>query len=120
MKQDLLWEAAMQAIYGESTILTDSERGRMNKALKQLRAVKATPEDVIARAKRYPQVMPPGCTLTITGLVANWARCKPKSRSPQASYIPPPSIPLLDRIEAAREAKLNLPPYLARRLLKED
>ena len=117
MKQDLLWEAAMQAIYGESTILTDTERGRMNKALKELRAVNATPEEITARAKRYSQVMPPGCRLTITGLVANWGRCVPQKKTTvQSTYTPPPSVSLADRLSGARQAKLNLPPHLARRL----
>lgn len=115
MKQDLLWEAALRAIYGESTILTDTERGRMNKALKELRAVQATPEDILARAKRYSQVMPPGCTLTITGLVANWARCKPKTRPPQASYQAP-QVSRQAQLDGLAHAKQTLPAFLARRI----
>lgn len=85
---DLLWEAALTACYGDKPKLTASERGRMNKALKELREIGATPEDIIARAKHYPKVMPPGCVITISALVANWSRCKPpeKQKRGTASY----------------------------------
>ena len=87
MKQDLLWESACMAIYGElKPTLTTSERGRLNKGLRELREIGATPSDITARAKQYSRVMPPGCLLTITGLVSNWARCVPAKKTSHASH----------------------------------
>lgn len=80
-KEDLLWSAAMTAIYGDKTpVLTQSERKKIGKLLNELREINATPEDLIARAKRYPKVMPKDCILTLAGLVNNWARCKPTEK----------------------------------------
>lgn len=118
MKQDLLWVSAMQAIYGEnSPILTQSERKKIGKLLNELRELNVTPEELTARAKRYAQVMPPGCTFTLAALVLHWGRCAPQKKTTvQSTYTPPPSISLADRLSGARQAKLNLPPHLARRL----
>lgn len=78
---DLLWEAAMQAIYGDkSPILTEGERRRVGKLLNQLRDINASPEDLLERAKQYAKVMPKDCILTLAGLVNNWARCKPPEK----------------------------------------
>lgn len=78
VKQDLLWEAALTACYGDTQpVLTASERRKLGKLLNELREINATPEDLIARAKQYSKVMPKDCILTLAGLVNNWARCKP-------------------------------------------
>ena len=78
MKQDLLWSAAMTAIYGDTQpVLTASERRKIGKLLKELREINATPEDLIARAKQYPKIMPAGCLLTLAGIVNNWGKLKP-------------------------------------------
>jgi hypothetical protein len=75
---DLLWEAAMTAVYGDKTpILTQSERKKTGKLLNELREIGATPEDLLARAKQYPRVMPKDCILTLAALVNNWTRCQP-------------------------------------------
>lgn len=89
MKQDVLWEATMTAIYGDKTpVLTQSERKKIGKLLNELREINATPEDLIARAKQYHKVMPKDCILTLAGLVNNWSRCKPPERQSRgtASY----------------------------------
>lgn len=87
MKQDLLWEAAVMCLYGElKPSLTTSERGRLNKAIKELREIGATPEEFTARWKQYPRVMPPGTTITITGFVAHWSRCKPTRKVSHAAH----------------------------------
>ena len=87
MSEDLLWVAAMQAIYGESSpILTQSERKKIGKLLNELRDINVTPEELTARAKQYPKVMPPGCKLTLAALVTHWGRCKPSKSRGTAPY----------------------------------
>jgi len=87
VKQDLLYEAWVMLAYNNPRPnLTKSERGRINAGLKELREVGATPEELTARAKQYPKVMPPGTILTITALVANWNRCQPKPQKRVVSY----------------------------------
>lgn len=85
---DKLWESAMTAIYGDKTpMLTQSERKKIGKLLGELREINATPEDLLARAKRYPQVMPPGTILTLAALVNHWSRCIPiKPKPTHASH----------------------------------
>lgn len=80
---DKLWEAAMTACYGDTKpLLTQSERKKIGKLLNELREIQATPEDLLARAKRYPQVMPPGTILTLAALVNHWSRCAPVKLKP--------------------------------------
>ncbi len=116
MKQDLLWEAWMLLAYSQiSPILTEGERKKIGKLLTQLRAIGATPDELRARAKRYPQVMPKGCILTLAALVNNWGRCEPMKSSPrQASYTPPPSVRATP--EGYKHALDLLPAHLRRRL----
>lgn len=85
---DLLWEAAMTACYGDTKPnLTQSERKKIGKLLNELREIQATPEDLLARAKRYPHVMPPGTILTLAALVNHWSRCSPiKPKPTHASH----------------------------------
>ena len=52
--------------------LTGSERGRINKALKELREVGATPQDIEARAKAY-RTKYPDAAITPTALTGNWS-----------------------------------------------
>lgn len=74
-KRDELWDAAITACYGDtSPILTQGERKRIGKLLNQLREINATPEDLLTRARNYPKVMPPGCMLTLAGIVNNWGK----------------------------------------------
>lgn len=91
-KADPLWEALVAACgYSAGALFTKSERGRLNRALAELREVSATPADVLARAKQY-RAMWPGITLSPQALVNNWNRCeppKPRYRQPdevQTSY----------------------------------
>lgn len=51
--------------------LTDSARGQLNKAAKELRGIEATPEDVGVRAASYRAEWP-NATLTPTALVKHW------------------------------------------------
>lgn len=68
-KRDLLWEA-MEYVMGHSPT-TKTERGRWNKAVKELREVGATPDDLVLRATSYRRRWP-DIDMTPTGIVANW------------------------------------------------
>ena len=52
-EKDLLFEAVLRVAGWSESELTDSARGRTNRALKELRAVGATPEEVLIRGRRY-------------------------------------------------------------------
>lgn len=91
MTRDPLWDCWNLYKYSvTSPLLTRSERGRINKALKELREVNATPEDMKARIaeyqKRWPQI-----EVTITALAANWAslKVKPQVKRDAVVYVPP-------------------------------
>lgn len=73
---DLLFDAVVRATRQDPKRLTSSERGRINRALKDLRQVGATPEQVAAAAARWPQIYP-GATLTATAIAANWTTILP-------------------------------------------
>ena len=74
-ERDLLWEALVEVCGADSSEMTNSERGRYNKALKELKEVNARPEDIKARAGRYRMKFP-GADLTPTALVAHWSALK--------------------------------------------
>ena len=90
--RDHLWDA-LEAELG--TVATASERGRRNKALKELREIAATPEDVRRRCHTYRR-MYPTCTLTATALVANWSQLKPRDRTPTPSVDAVVDLPPAD------------------------
>lgn len=73
---DPLWDTMLNACRINPQTLTGSERGRINKALKELREVNATPDELAARAKSYT-VKYPGAALTPTALAANWSQLTP-------------------------------------------
>ena len=94
-KEDPLFVALLEAIYErpyQEISLTASERGRCNKAVSQLRAIGASPEEIHRRAAFY-RLHFPHAALTPTALVANWNHC--------AGPPPPRSSPAQIR---AREA----------------
>jgi hypothetical protein len=67
--RDDLWDTLAELL-GEPA--TDSERGRRNKALKELRAVDATPAELRKRAAAYRSKWP-GIDMTASALAANWS-----------------------------------------------
>jgi hypothetical protein len=66
---DLLWDTLEREI---GKVATASERGRRNKALKELRDVGATPGELVVRCGRY-RLRWPDIDLTATALAANWS-----------------------------------------------
>lgn len=68
-----LWDSVAEVCGWTGRTLTRSEQGRIAKAVKELREVDATPEDVVARARKYRKEWPE-VELTPQALVANWNR----------------------------------------------
>jgi len=84
IRRDLMFEALCKATGANTERLTTSERGRINKALKELREVGATPDDILLRARHYRQRFP-GAPVTANALASNWSLLE---REP-----PPPRMP---------------------------
>lgn len=105
MKQDLLWETWMLlAFHNPSPILTASERGRINKALKELREIGATPEELKRKFHAYKSKWPKLGDPSINALTANWNTLGSKPRiTPQASYSLPNARPSSEGIKTAYE-----------------
>lgn len=85
IKRDRLWEALVEVCRADATQMTKSERGRYNKALKELREVGATPDQIRSRAARwrgkYPEL-----ELTPTALTAQWSALAPPQ--PRPRHVP--------------------------------
>jgi len=71
-KKDRLFEAVAKECGINLTGMTRSARGQLNKAVKELREIDATEEQVAAKAKAYRQQYP-NATLTPTALVKHWS-----------------------------------------------
>lgn len=69
---DPLFDALLLALGIKIEDLTSSARGAINKALKDLREVGATPTEVRARAQRYKQLYPTWGALTASALAKHW------------------------------------------------
>ena len=72
--RDLLWEAVITACGLDGGTPTDRERSAWNGAVKSLRAAKATPGEVTARAACY-RARWPHVSLTPTALARRWTEC---------------------------------------------
>jgi len=71
-KKDRLFEAVAKECGINLSGMTRSARGQLNKAVKELREIDATEEQVAAKAKAYRQQYP-NATLTPTALVKHWS-----------------------------------------------
>ena len=71
--RDDLWDALLGACGVKPDDVTNSMRGAYGKAVSELRAVGATPEEVRARARRYRSEWP-NATLTPNALARHWGR----------------------------------------------
>lgn len=78
-KPDLLWEAVLETC-GISGPIPSSARGAYNRAVADLRAVDATPEEVASRGAMF-RARWPGASLTPPALARHWAECKPDPRN---------------------------------------
>ena len=70
--RDPIWDTLMEVCGIETTAIPKSARGAYNRAVKELREVGATPEQIRNRAARWHKVYA-GATLTPTALVKHWA-----------------------------------------------
>lgn len=68
-----LWDAVVDACGYDAGRLTRSEQGRVAKAVSELKAIDATPDDVTVRARAYRKEWPE-VELTPQALTANWSR----------------------------------------------
>lgn len=66
--RDLLYDAWVE-VWGEP--VTATERGRLNKALKELREIDATPDQLRQVLRRYDREFN-GCTRSPQGVTGNW------------------------------------------------
>jgi hypothetical protein len=73
--RDALFEAVCNACGSDWNEITNVERARLNKAVKELRDAGATPEDVKERAMVF-QVLWPNIKLTAMGLVGRWSESR--------------------------------------------
>ena len=94
-KTDTLFETVTEVCGISLTDMTRSSRGQVNKALKELREVGATEEQVRHKAKAY-RTQYPNATLTPTALVKHWssfAEIEKKQARPSIweTYDPPES-----------------------------
>jgi biotin operon repressor len=71
-KKDNLFETVTEVCGIDPTEMTRSSRGQVNKALKELREVGATEQQVRHKAKAY-RTQYPNATLTPTALVKHWS-----------------------------------------------
>lgn len=72
MKRDPLWDQWTMWRYNTTDpAITPSERGRINRALKELRIVHATPELMMEKIKWWQANW--SVPVTISGLSANWS-----------------------------------------------
>ena len=66
--RDELWDAWVET-WGEPQ--TKTERGRLNRAIKELREIDATPDQVRQALRRYDREFQ-GCTRSPQGVTGNW------------------------------------------------
>jgi helix-turn-helix protein len=69
---DPTWDALLVACDAVGRALTKDERGRFNAAVKQLKAVDATPEEIIQAGRRVHRLWPNLPVVTPQTLTGNW------------------------------------------------
>lgn len=89
-ERDLLFETIVDVCGQDARRLTSSERGRINKALKDLRAVGATPEQIRKAATRWTTTYP-NARLTATAIAANWTTIVPPAETARCEICGQPT-----------------------------
>ena len=69
---DLLFEALASACKLDFTRLTRTERGRLNRAVKELREIGVEPSEIPVRAAAYRKTFP-DCVMTPQAITGNWS-----------------------------------------------
>lgn len=81
--RDPIWDTLMEVCGIDTSAIPKSARGGYNRAVKELREVGATPDQIKSRAQRWHKVYS-GATLTPPALVKHWASLagsQPKQQS---------------------------------------
>lgn len=87
-KPDLLFDAVVHVCGHDPQRLTAAERGRINRACKDLRAVQASPEQITLAASRWKQIYP-NATLTATAIATHWSRLTATSNTGRTVNVDP-------------------------------
>ncbi|HEY7821353.1 MAG TPA: hypothetical protein VIG24_00885, partial [Acidimicrobiia bacterium] len=87
-KPDQLFDAVCKVCGHDPKRLTSAERGRINRALKDLRTVQATPEQIRVAASRWKQIYP-NATLTPTAIASHWSRLTAAHQEANAEEVDP-------------------------------
>lgn len=104
-RRDELWEAVLTECGLTDTTPTASARGAWNRAVKELRDLEVTPDDVTARARLFRHRWP-GATLTPTALARRWPELAAQSDTGATGsfeFDPP------DPLELAQQAIAYMP-----------
>ena len=83
-KQDPIWDALMAACGVDTSQIPEDSRGAYNRAVKQLKEIKATPGQITLRAKRYRDKWTTA-SLTPTALVRRWPELDTSTAPPPES-----------------------------------
>lgn len=97
---DVVFDAVAQVCGHDIDRLTAAERGRINRACKDLRTVEASPDQIRLAASRWKQIYP-NATLTPTAIAAHWSRLTASSNTGKAPEIDPE----LERIRNEQRGK---------------
>lgn len=81
---DPIWDALVEALRIDVKQLTTTARGAVNRAVAELRAVEATPQQIAERAHAYRRTYP-NTSLTPSALVKHWAQLN-GHKPPAAPY----------------------------------
>lgn len=87
-KPDQLFDAVCKVCGHDPQRLTSAERGKINRALKDLRAVNATPDQIRVAASRWKQIYP-NATLTPTAIASHWSRLTATYKEANAAEVDP-------------------------------
>lgn len=101
-RRDVLFDAMVDVLNIDPTELTGTARGALNKALAELRAVRATPEQIHDRAQNY-RLHFADAPLTAPALSKHWAACAepPKRVAGKATAV--------DRLRGAQVQRFSSP-----------
>jgi hypothetical protein len=91
-----LFVAVAEACGWDTHRLTESARGQLNRAAKELAHIDATPDEIRAKGAAY-RIQYPGMPLTPPALTKHWPGLMVVEREPEAAYDSgPPLVPDAD------------------------
>lgn len=87
-KADPVWDAVIESCGYDPKAMTTSARGAINKAVADIKAVGATPEQVAAKARAYVKLWPT-TSLTAPALAKHWAQLGEHAGKPPRADVCP-------------------------------